>query len=222
MNPATVLDRSRRAEAAKAARREEILAAARRVFAARGFRGTTMADIAEEADIALGTIYLYFRSKEDVFAALNQLFGGIIAEAATRLPAGSTDARVRTSVGRVFAACEENRDLVRLVVLNSDPESEALKRIREGDETRGRPLVAWLSGGMKEGGIRSGDPAVMSRLIQGLVSISVYQAFVLSDGSDARKIRDACADMIISYLRPPAGEEGAIRAGEGDGSHGNG
>ena len=70
-----------RAELAKAARREDILAAARRVFAARGFRGTTIADIADDAGIALGTIYLYFPSKEGVFAALNARLGELIAEA---------------------------------------------------------------------------------------------------------------------------------------------
>ena len=71
-------ERAQRAEQAKAARREEILDAARRVFAERGFRGTTIADIAEAAKIALGTIYLYFSSKEDVFAALHQRFNEVI------------------------------------------------------------------------------------------------------------------------------------------------
>jgi len=75
-----VLDRTQRAELAKAARREEILEAARRVFAARGFRGTTIADVAEEAGTALGTIYLYFPSKEAVFGALE----GTIYEEARR------------------------------------------------------------------------------------------------------------------------------------------
>ena len=72
MKTPPVADRDQRSELAREARRGEILAAARRVVAVRGFRGTTIADIAEEAEIALGTIYLYFTSKESVFAALNQ------------------------------------------------------------------------------------------------------------------------------------------------------
>jgi AcrR family transcriptional regulator len=49
-------------------RRAEILAAARRVFATRGFAAATMDDIAREAGIAKGTIYLYYRSKGDVYS----------------------------------------------------------------------------------------------------------------------------------------------------------
>jgi AcrR family transcriptional regulator len=196
-------DRAHRSEAARAARQDEILAAARTVFASRGFRGTTMADIADEAKIALGTIYLYFRSKEEVFAALNQLFGEILAQAvAGASPVGSPAERTRASVARVFAACGDNRDLVRLVVLNSDPESEAMKRIREGNALRNKPIVAWLAAAMKEGIVRKGDPVIMAGLIYGVVSMAVYQAFVLSDGSHAEQIRDACADMIIAYLSP--------------------
>ena len=42
----------------------------------------------------------------------------------------------------------------------------------------------------------------MAKLIIGLVSIAVYQAFVLSDGQDADKYRAACGDMIVSYMTP--------------------
>jgi AcrR family transcriptional regulator len=49
-------------------RRGEILDAARRVFAARGFSAATVDEIARQAGIAKGTIYLYYRSKTDVYA----------------------------------------------------------------------------------------------------------------------------------------------------------
>ena len=51
-------------------RRTEILDAARRVFARKGFAEGIMDAIAREANIAKGTIYLYFRSKSDVYKAL--------------------------------------------------------------------------------------------------------------------------------------------------------
>ncbi len=202
MPDSPVLERNQRTELARAARREEILDAARRVFATRGFRGTTIADIAEEAHIALGTIYLYFASKEEVFAALNQRLAEILASA---LSAG-TDISLAESVHRrinnVFAACEENRDLVRLVVLNTDPESAVTRRLREAEKNRTRPMIGTLDSAVRAGLIRNADPRIMTRLIQGLVYSAVYQAFVLSDGSDTAKYRDACADMILAYLTP--------------------
>jgi AcrR family transcriptional regulator len=201
---ASVLERSRRAEIAKAVRKEEILGSARRVFAARGFRGTTMADVADEAGIALGTIYLYFASKEDVFAALNQQFNALIITAMTDVPdAVSLEQTVRLRVDNVFRACAENRDLVRLVVLNTDPDSAATERMRVADRERSGPMVAAISEAMAAGAIRAADPCIMTKLITGLVSIAVYQAFVLSDGRDADKYRTACGDMIVSYMAPP-------------------
>ena len=51
-------------------RRAEIVDAARSVFARRGFARGIMDEIAKEAGIAKGTIYLYFRSKTEVYKAV--------------------------------------------------------------------------------------------------------------------------------------------------------
>lgn len=52
-----------------------IVEAAALVFAERGFRSARMADIAERAKIGKGTVYEYFRSKEDLFLAVFDAFG---------------------------------------------------------------------------------------------------------------------------------------------------
>jgi AcrR family transcriptional regulator len=190
-------------EQARAAKREEILAAARRVFARQGFRGTTIADIAEEAKIALGTIYLYFPSKEDVFAALSQQLHQIIASALTEVgPTETLDGAVRTRINNVFAGCAENRDLIRLIVLNTDPDSAATKRLRAADEKRAGPMVEIIKGAIEQGFVRKGDPAIMTKMTVGAVSMSVYQAFVLDDEHRWEQYRDACADMIVAYFTP--------------------
>src|SRR4029453_14508682 len=60
-------------EVVSAFRRDQILTAAHGVFASRGFKDATVGDIAEAAGIAKGTLYLYFKSKEDIYwAALNR------------------------------------------------------------------------------------------------------------------------------------------------------
>src|SRR3954452_10376050 len=56
-------------EAGKARRREETLACAGRVFAARGYPGTDMQAVADAAGVAKGTLYLYFAGKEELFLA---------------------------------------------------------------------------------------------------------------------------------------------------------
>jgi AcrR family transcriptional regulator len=54
----------------KASRPAEILAAALASFAERGFAATRLEDVAARAGITKGTLYLYFRNKEDLFKAV--------------------------------------------------------------------------------------------------------------------------------------------------------
>ncbi|WP_340694137.1 helix-turn-helix domain-containing protein [Hyphomonas sp.] len=54
----------------KAANRRAILEAGRRVFARTGFEATTVRDIIRETELAAGTFYNYFKSKEEVFQAI--------------------------------------------------------------------------------------------------------------------------------------------------------
>jgi TetR/AcrR family transcriptional regulator, fatty acid metabolism regulator protein len=51
-------------------KRERILAAAERVFAKRGFFASRVSEIAKDAGVADGTIYLYFKSKDDLLISL--------------------------------------------------------------------------------------------------------------------------------------------------------
>lgn len=60
----------RRRDEAKALFRNAILEAAEQVFAERGFHGARIQDIAEQARIAVGTVYNHFEQKEDVLRAL--------------------------------------------------------------------------------------------------------------------------------------------------------
>lgn len=60
------------ADQARAARREQIIAAGLACFARSGYYATTMADVAAQAGVSKGTPYLYFPSKEGLFLALHE------------------------------------------------------------------------------------------------------------------------------------------------------
>jgi AcrR family transcriptional regulator len=52
-------------------RRQQIMNAARKVFSINGFMKTTMEDIAREAELSPGTLYLYFKNKDELYASLS-------------------------------------------------------------------------------------------------------------------------------------------------------
>jgi AcrR family transcriptional regulator len=60
-----------RKEREKERRRQQIIVAAKKVFSEKGFNKATMEDIATEAELSPGTLYLYFKNKEELYASLS-------------------------------------------------------------------------------------------------------------------------------------------------------
>lgn len=60
-----------RKERERERRRQQIIVAAKRVFSGKGFTKATMEDIAKEAELSPGTIYLYFKNKDELYASLS-------------------------------------------------------------------------------------------------------------------------------------------------------
>lgn len=66
-----------------AARREQILDAARRCFSRDGFQATSMQDVIAEAGLSVGAVYRYFKSKDELrIAVAEQAVGAILTEVA--------------------------------------------------------------------------------------------------------------------------------------------
>ncbi len=199
MPPTAAVTREQR----KTARREAILAAAQSVFARKGFDGATIADIARAAGVASGTVYLYYESKIDLFAALNALLLEVVNSAMldAAVPPdvrGATDARIRA----VFETANEHRDLLRIVFLNPDPRTEVARRLNDTNEARLQPLIEILQIGMDAGTVRHAEPAMLARLINSLVIIALYQCFIQADGEDVQSFEDTVIEMIIGALTP--------------------
>jgi AcrR family transcriptional regulator len=70
-------------EAHLAARREQILDAARRCFSRNGFHATSMQDVISEAGLSVGAVYRYFKSKDELrMAVAEETAGAVVAEVA--------------------------------------------------------------------------------------------------------------------------------------------
>jgi AcrR family transcriptional regulator len=112
MSEAATIEPIGKRERTKAANRQAILAAARKVFAQLGYEGATVRDIIRGTDLASGTFYNYFRSKEEVFEALADdgaaRFKPILRQA--REGANSFEDYLRTAFGAYFNfVVQENR-----------------------------------------------------------------------------------------------------------------
>ncbi len=92
-----------RREREKQQRIDAIMEAALEVFAEKGLKNATMDDVAEKAEVSKGTIYLYFKSKEHLFFAIDMKAGEILkerfAEAARSVKSGLEKVR---AIGRAY------------------------------------------------------------------------------------------------------------------------
>jgi AcrR family transcriptional regulator len=148
-------------EAHRTARRDEIIGAALRCFAAKGYQRTSMADVIEESGLSAGAIYGYFAGKQELFAAV----AGRVLEARR----GELDARRAhgepLSPGQVMATLIDGmrREPFGHVIVQLwaeaavDPEmrglvQSVLTRVRDTVRLR---LVEWASA---EPGRVEGDP----------------------------------------------------------------
>jgi AcrR family transcriptional regulator len=100
--------RERERQEQKRRRREEILGAARTLIRAKGFAGSTMEDVAREAELSPATLYLYFKNKDELFASLSlEVLEGIV-EGMEQVCARETDMRSKFE-GIREAFCEAYR-----------------------------------------------------------------------------------------------------------------
>lgn len=107
-----------RKERDKQLRRDDILKAAARIFALKGYYKATIQDIAQEAEYATGTVYLYFKDKDElyfslVFDKLNELLS-MIRESSRHV----NDARKKLEVflQESLSYFEKNRDFFRIYI----------------------------------------------------------------------------------------------------------
>ncbi|WP_158748322.1 TetR/AcrR family transcriptional regulator [Acidobacterium sp. S8] len=99
-------------------RRAEILAAAMTVFGKKGFEAARMDDVAQQAGIAKGTLYLYFQSKRDIYTSAVQHAGAHLQTLSAQCVRKGSNLQEKLE-GFIAARLEfwgENRDLHRMLL----------------------------------------------------------------------------------------------------------
>ena len=97
--------------------RQEVLTAATRVLAEKGFDRTKVSDIAAEADVGVGTFYLHFPTKEALFdAVVEQTVARLKATVDTaRAAAKGPVEQVRAANAAFFLFADQNREVFKIV-----------------------------------------------------------------------------------------------------------
>jgi AcrR family transcriptional regulator len=167
-------------------RREQILKAARSIFARQGFAETKITDIAAAAGVSYGLIDHYFGKKEEIYVAVieDALQGAIkLSEEGTHRPGSPWDRLEYICTQMLEGICEEP-EYVLLVnqASNNEAISDATKaHFRAYINHNFDLLVELIRQGQDVGQIVAGDPIelvlVYSSIIQGLASLDPFNTF---------------------------------------------
>ena len=162
--------------------RQQLLDAAEQVFGRKGFHETTLKEIAELAEYAVGSVYSFFESKDHLFEQIfvrrgEEFLPGL--EAILRDRGREPLAQLHDVVDFEVGFFRRHAHFGRLYLRYSSAVSLAADRaidvaMRGRYETAMRLQSELFERGQRAGTFRDGDPAVLARLLSGLVS--AYQA----------------------------------------------
>jgi len=173
--------RSQRKQREYEARREEILSVAEGLFSKNGFFKTNMAEIAENAQFAMGTVYKFFKSKEDIYISLVE---SKVEEMVRQLEraihdSGSAQEKIREVIRVKLAFADQNRDFFRIYVSEWSGFEWTVKSAF-GENVWKRylaqiDLVANLiKAGIKTGEFRKVNPKDTALALHGMLNSTIY------------------------------------------------
>jgi len=176
MNPPALSRREERRDE----RRDAILDVARACFLAEGYAATSMSAIAARLGGSKGTLYNYFRSKEELFAAMMERQCGELQDVLFDVSSVGEAPRERlTHYARNFLALllsPTPMALHRLVIAESERFPELGRAFYEsGPKIVMARIAAYLAELMDSGALRRADPLIAAQQLKDLAISGVYQ-----------------------------------------------
>lgn len=173
--------RTARRQEYKNRQRQEIMAVALELFSGRGYHHVSMQDIAREAEFAVGTLYKFFKNKEELYRAiildLSEKFSAALAHA---LEQGDNEyerlMNYLTIGGEIFMA---NSQAVSLYFVETrGVRFNPRAGLEEVVMSRYDQVLEWLSkvfaGGIEKGIFRSLDPDYLARSLDSLACTFLF------------------------------------------------
>ena len=179
-------------------RREQLLDAAELLLLQQGLRATTVADVAREAGVAKGTIYLYYASRDELLAGLRSRYlGRYLALLEHRR--GPAQARVRRLVSGLATVAAANQQLHHVLFHQAGfSEADAFSELR----TR---LVDLLREGADEGQLAVADPELAASFVLHGVHGALVEVLHGQPRRGSRRAGRTLADLVDRALWEPDG-----------------
>lgn len=203
-----MIRKRRKADVLNEFRRSELIAAARHVFGAHGFENATMEAIAHQADVAKGTVYLYYDSKRAIYdAAMRACMQELEVAVRTRVEsAGSLQAAIAAFVAARVEYFQEHQDFFRMYIdeIGSLVAAPKSRRTLCGTmlDRQTETLERLIAAAVARGEVRDVDPAATALAVFDMTRGLVARHLLSQQSSDAARDVAFLTDLIWTGLRP--------------------
>jgi AcrR family transcriptional regulator len=200
-------------------KRQAIIEAASNFFAQKGYEDTTIAEIAEEAGVAVGTVYLYFRNKREIYTSIS-LDWAVSLNAIFEDPTIVTlpfEQVPRAIIEAIFRNCHQNSRLMSLFKVDIQSEEE-IQQHKAADELSTGILDVFFRQVIARGQLAPFDTEMYTKILFGLVDSAVYNCFCVEGGEREEIYRERTIEVIERLFFGPSIREGTkdnIYKGEG-------
>jgi AcrR family transcriptional regulator len=196
-------------------KRQAIIEAARKIFAMKGYEDTTIAEIAEDAGIAVGTVYLYFGNKRDIYTSVSLNWATLLASAfedptIAQLPFEQVP---RAMIEATFRICRQDSDMMSLFQVDIQSEVEIQKQ-KAADELITGILDNFFRQAVARGQLAPFDTEMYTKIIFGMVHSVLFQCFCVEGGEREEHFRERTIEIIERLFFGPSLREGTIEAAD--------
>jgi TetR/AcrR family fatty acid metabolism transcriptional regulator len=198
-------------------KRERILDAAVRVFAKKGFYATRVSEVAKAAGVADGTIYLYFKSKDELLVSLfEDRVERLLAFLQSDLPRAATASdKLRRIIELQLGLMEGERDLAEVLTVILRQSTKLMKEYAAPKFTAYLDTIARIvADGQASGELRADvSPHLAARAIFGaLDGIAMTWALGKADRGGLVRASGQLAELVLRGLAPPVPLSGGAPA----------
>jgi TetR/AcrR family fatty acid metabolism transcriptional regulator len=191
------------AQPAVADKRRAILDAAIRVFARQGYHATRVADIADEAGVAYGLVYHYFRSKEAVMTELFTERWSLLLAAGEQVKEGEGTPREKLAAiaGFIIESYRHDPDLMKVIIIEVTRAANSFGRTHLPEIRQAYDQVAQIvAAAQAEGTFRSDiDPDFVGMAYYGAVE-QVLSGWVFDLKPTSDEEFEAAQAMIVELI----------------------
>jgi AcrR family transcriptional regulator len=160
-------------------RRGQIITAARKVFAHKGYRCTKTEDIADELGVGKGTLYRYFKDKRDLFLAVDQEGFGRLEELAEPVyHLSDPRERLKALVKLFYEFFDKERDLIEIMMqMRSEFKDEYQLSFSQDHSKHVGRLADTLREGVAKGYFRQMDVVMAAKAIGAMLHGTLHDFY---------------------------------------------